>query len=142
MLFFFTFYIINSHFITCTNILIILILKSKIFTTQSHITRFTGAAFVGCNFKKISIIKEKAKYSHFNHTLITGFHRPLRVVPPTTTASPQPPPSYSARTPYFPSHFFPEKLHHYWQYYQPRIPGKIIMKLYKKRKKAPIFDSF
>jgi len=52
----------------------------------------------------------------------TGFHRPLRVVPPTTTASPQPPPSYSARTPYFPSHFFPEKLHHYWQYYQPRIP--------------------
>ena len=89
MLFFFTFYIINSHFITCTNILIILILKSKIFTTQSHITRFTGAAFVGCNFKKISIIKEKAKYSHFNHTLITGFHRPLRLVPPTMAASPQ-----------------------------------------------------
>jgi len=51
----------------------------------------------------------------------TGFHRPLRVVPPTA-ASPQPPPSYSARTPYFPSHFFPEKLHQYWQYYYPRIP--------------------
>lgn len=70
---------------------------------------------------------KKVKHSHFNHTLlshITGFHRPLRVVPPTTAASPQPPPSYSARTPYFPSHFFPEKLHHYWQYYQPRIPGK------------------
>ena len=50
----------------------------------------------------------------------TGFHRPLRVVPPT--ASPQPP-SYTARTPYFPSHFFPEKLHQYWQYYYPRIPG-------------------
>lgn len=49
----------------------------------------------------------------------TGFHRPLRVVPPT--ASPQPP-SYTARTPYFPSHFFPEKLHQYWQYYYPRIP--------------------
>lgn len=52
-----------------------------------------------------------------------GFHRPLRVVPPTA-ASPQPPPSYSARTPYFPSHFFPEKLHQYWQYYYPRIPGR------------------
>ena len=53
-------------------------------------------------------------------TDFTGFHRPLRVVPPT--ASPQPP-SYTARTPYFPSHFFPEKLHQYWQYYYPRIPG-------------------
>ena len=54
-----------------------------------------------------------------------GFHRPNRVVPPTAASPPSQPPSYSARTPYFPSHFFPEKLHHYWQYYYPRIPGTL-----------------
>ncbi len=59
-------------------------------------------------------------FAHSDMTHILGFHRPLRVVPPT--ASPQPP-SYTARTPYFPSHFFPEKMHHYWQYYYPRLPG-------------------
>ena len=59
-----------------------------------------------------------------------GFHRPNRVVPPTAASPrspPSQPPSYSARTPYFPSHFFPEKLHHYWQYYYPRIPGNLDM---------------
>jgi hypothetical protein len=59
-----------------------------------------------------------------------GFHRPLRVVPPTASPHSPQPPSYTARTPYFPSHFYPDKLHHYWQYYSPsqyqypsRLPG-------------------
>eukprot|EP00095_Tigriopus_kingsejongensis_P007515 maker-scaffold103_size370364-snap-gene-1.24 protein:Tk07515 transcript:maker-scaffold103_size370364-snap-gene-1.24-mRNA-1 annotation:"g-protein coupled receptor family c group 5 member c isoform x1" len=72
-----------------------------------------------------------------------GFHRPLRVVPPSATPSQQaqitppssshmapphshaapPPPPYTTRTSYFPSHFFPEKMNHYWQYYYPRAPG-------------------
>ncbi len=30
-----------------------------------------------------------------------------------------PPPPYTSRTAYFPSHFFPEKMYHYWQYYYP-----------------------
>jgi hypothetical protein len=38
-----------------------------------------------------------------------------------------PPPPYTSRTNYFPSHFFPEKMYHYWQYYYPRrlagVPG-------------------
>ncbi|XP_059091368.1 extracellular calcium-sensing receptor-like isoform X2 [Tigriopus californicus] len=72
----------------------------------------------------------------------TGFHRPLRVVPPSASPSQQaqitppssshvgnthqpalPPPPYTTRTSYFPSHFFPEKMNHYWQYYYPRAPG-------------------
>lgn len=108
--------------------------------------------------------------------LFKGFHRPLRVVPPSATPSngansrshhgttptsssrqnhqpttpphhrhhqhhhqhqhpggggggnaggqmPPHPPPYTIRTSYFPSHFFPEKMHQYWQYYYPRIPG-------------------
>ena len=68
-----------------------------------------------------------------DHHFFPGFHRPLRVVPPSATPSQQhtpsplhsrfhpvpshaqpapPPPPYTSR--YFPSHFFPEKMYHYW----------------------------
>ena len=66
------------------------------------------------------------------HHFFPGFHRPLRVVPPSATpsqqhtpsplhsrfhpvpshAQPPAPPPYTSR--YFPSHFFPEKMYHYW----------------------------
>ncbi len=36
--------------------------------------------------------------------------------------APPAPPPYSSRTAYFPSHFFPEKMYQYWQYYYPRLP--------------------
>ena len=62
-----------------------------------------------------------------------GFHRPLRVVPPVSSprqyVSPYSP--YNSahlqqqyyHTEQFPSHFYPEKLYQYWQYYYPRAPG-------------------
>merc|ERR1719300_1115275 len=79
-----------------------------------------------------------------------GFHRPLGVIPPSSSVSPhsRTPPSiyhlphphprhYHTHQPHpgrhiavpssygshFPSHFYPEKLYQYWHHYYPRIPG-------------------
>lgn len=58
-----------------------------------------------------------------------GFHRPLGVIPPSSSPpsyrhAPAPwtdPPQYQGYN--FPSHFYPEKLYQYWHYYYPRVPG-------------------
>ena len=81
--------------------------------------------------------------------ICSGFHRPLGVIPPSSSVSPhsRTPPSiyhlprhYHAHYPapthghthlpgpasygaHFPSHFYPEKLYQYWHHYYPRIPG-------------------
>ena len=82
--------------------------------------------------------------------LCSGFHRPLGVIPPSSSVSPghsrsppsayhlpHPQPRYHAHYPapthhlpgpaaygsQFPSHFYPEKLYQYWHHYYPRIPG-------------------
>ncbi|CAB4058494.1 unnamed protein product [Lepeophtheirus salmonis] len=92
----------------------------------------------------------------------TGFHRPLRVVPPSATPtnsnqqgppgssrcrdrrsssySPPPPPTYNAQTPYFPSHFSPEKLNQYWQFYHPRLPGMYVRSSLDPDTYASIYD--
>ena len=85
--------------------------------------------------------------------LVSGFHRPLGVIPPSSSVSPghsrspghssayhlphPQQPRYHAHYPapthhmpgpaaygaQFPSHFYPEKLYQYWHHYYPRIPG-------------------
>jgi len=60
-----------------------------------------------------------------------GFHRPLGVMPPSSSPQSQTPPtvytlppSYLAGYPshtHFPSHFYPDKLYQYWHHYHPRI---------------------
>ena len=54
-----------------------------------------------------------------------GFHRPLGVVPPSS--SPPHTPVYTLPPPHpsplhFPSHFYPDKLYQYWHHYYPRLP--------------------
>lgn len=99
---------------------------------------YTGKTIYILNGVKALTVIWNASSNH----LIVGFHRPLRVVPPSASPSQQaqitppssshvgnthqhalPPPPYTTRTSYFPSHFFPEKMNHYWQYYYPRAPG-------------------
>ena len=53
-----------------------------------------------------------------------GFHRPLGVVPPSS--SPPHTPVYTLPPPHpsplhFPSHFYPDKLYQYWHHYYPRL---------------------
>jgi len=62
-----------------------------------------------------------------------GFHRPLGVIPPSSSPHSRTPPIYHLPPPYlppypsygsqFPSHFYPDKLYQYWHHYYPRIPG-------------------
>jgi len=62
-----------------------------------------------------------------------GFHRPLGVIPPSSSPYSRTPPIYHIPPPYmppypshgsqFPSHFYPDKLYRYWHHYYPRIPG-------------------
>jgi len=62
-----------------------------------------------------------------------GFHRPLGVIPPSSSPHSRTPPIYHIPPPYlppypsygsqFPSHFYPDKLYQYWHHYYPRIPG-------------------
>jgi hypothetical protein len=58
-----------------------------------------------------------------------GFHRPLGVIPPSSTPPSHSapvytlPPSYPPYSPlHFPSHFYPDKLYQYWHHYYPRLP--------------------
>lgn len=98
--------------------------------------------------------------SPFHNGSYLGFHRPLRVVPPSSSPrnyhhsphhsshlSHNPPPPYPqfSHTSHFPSHFYPEKLYQYWHYYYPRIPGpygrtdkEVFANLYEREKsKSP-----